>query len=57
MRSKQMIIDQWMAELDARRAMVQPSRGGTEMKVTPYGGIPFTIRKVPGSTVSHRRLL
>ena len=57
MRSKQMIIDQWMAELDARRAMVQISRGGTEMKVTPYGGIPFTIRKNQGSTLSHRRLL
>jgi hypothetical protein len=57
MRSKQMIIDQWMAELDARRALIQPSRGGTEIKVTPYGGIPFTIRKVPGSTISHRRLL
>jgi len=57
MQSRQMIIDQWMAELDARRAEIKLSRGGTEMTISPHAGTPFTIRKNQGSTLSHRRLL
>lgn len=57
MRTKDDIIAMWMAELDARRATIELSRGGTELKISPFSGTPFVIRKVQGSVQGTRRLL